>query len=120
MNELLALISAAVTYAIESPQNFVVVCGFVGWVGMFVQPMQKQAYIKPAPRKGRKQKRAGKKSLQVQKTPKQAKAKKKGAAKPRYTAPEPTPQQRVWYEDYLRRTRRTKGFENIIGGQVPL
>ena len=114
MNELLSLLSAAVSYAMESPQNFVVVCGFVGWVGLFVQPLPKRTYAKPHPRKGRKRKATNRKTRTVQKPAKKAKPKKVKWAKP----PKYTPEQLANIERMFRKGRGENKFDNWAG--VPL
>ena len=119
MNELLSLLSAAVAYAMESPQNFVVVCGFVGWVGLFVQPLPKRTYAKPMPRKvgKRKAKRTTRKTRTVQ-TAKKAKPKKVKWAKP----PKYTPRELENIENYYRkRDQRMRVDKNDNwGGGIPL
>ena len=115
MNELLSLLSAAVAYAMESPQNFVVVCGFVGWVGLFVQPLPKRTYAKPMPRKvgKRSTKRTNRKNRTVQPV-KKAKPKKVKWAKP----PKYTPEQLANIDRMFRKGRGENKFDNWAG--VPL
>ena len=114
MNELLSLLSAAVSYAMESPQNFVVVCGFVGWVGLFVQPLPKRTYAKPTPSKGRKQKAATNRKNRTVQPVKKAKPKKVKWAKP----PKYTPEQLANIERMFRKGRGENKFDNWAG--VPL
>jgi len=120
MNELLALISATISYAMESPQNFVVVCGFVGWVGLFVKPMERTVYkAKPTPRKGDKRKAAtNRKTRTVQKPAKKAKPQ-KWAKPPKYT-----PRELDEIENYYRKRdqrMRVNKNDNWAGyGSVPL
>ena len=112
MNELLSLLSAAVAYAMESPQNFVVVCGFVGWVGLFVQPLPKRTYAKPMPRKvgKRSTKRTNRKNRTVQPV-KKAKAKKETAKKTEWTKPPIyTPADIFRIEEMFRRGRGEQAY----------
>jgi hypothetical protein len=111
MNELLSLLSAAVSYAMESPQNFVVVCGFVGWVGLFVQPLPKRTYAKPTPSKGRKQKAATNRKNRTVQPVKKAKAKKETAKKTEWTKPPIyTPADIFRIEEMFRRGRGEQAY----------